>query len=196
MSQTENINKKIVRLVFHLLIVFLISIHSYGQDSVIIIRHGEKPANGDNLDCKGLNRALGLPEVLHSKIGVPYYTYIPAIETGKATKHARMFQTVSPFAIKYNLEINSKFDKTDSNGVVKEVTGKLDKKHKHGTILLVWEHHNIPPITRALGVPAGEVPEWDDNDFDSIWIITYAGTKNAVLTIAHEGLNDVSSNCP
>ena len=31
---------------------------------VVIIRHGEKPEEGDNLSCAGLNRALALPAVL------------------------------------------------------------------------------------------------------------------------------------
>jgi len=38
---------------------------------LIFIRHGEKPADGDNLSCVGLNRALKLPEVLKAKFGIP-----------------------------------------------------------------------------------------------------------------------------
>ena len=79
---------------------------------VVIIRHGEKPADksdgGDNLSCQGQNRALQLPAVLIKKIGKPDYTYVPALKLDKNTAHSRMFQTVTPFAVKYDLTINSK----------------------------------------------------------------------------------------
>jgi len=29
-----------------------------GGLKIVIIRHGEKPDNGDNLNCQGLNRAM------------------------------------------------------------------------------------------------------------------------------------------
>ena len=76
---------------------------------VVIIRHGEKPKNGDNLSCQGQNRALQLAAVLHTKLNIPNYIYVPALKSDDATKHSRMFQTISPFAIKYNLPINSKY---------------------------------------------------------------------------------------
>ena len=92
---------------------------------VVIIRHGEKPADksdgGDNLSCQGQNRALQLPAVLIKKIGKPDYTYVPALKLDKNTTHSRMFQTVTPFAVKYDLTINSKFDESEPNDVAKSV---------------------------------------------------------------------------
>jgi len=61
---------------------------------VVIIRHGEKPKNGDNLNCTGLSRALKLPPVLDTVTGKPDYTYVPTINTGKKTSNVRMFQMV------------------------------------------------------------------------------------------------------
>ncbi len=165
------------------------------QDSVIILRHGEKPKKGDNLNCKGLNRAIALPRMLESRYGVPDYIYVPKMKEGNVTKHSRMFQTVTPLAARYNISINTKFEKTDSTGVAKELKALMTKNHKKGNILVVWEHHNAMPISRALGVPASQVPVWADDDYDSIWIITGAGTRNAKLTVAQEGLNGVSENC-
>jgi hypothetical protein len=152
---------------------------------VVIIRHAEKPENGDNLSCQGENRALQLPAVLSSKIGSPDFTFIPSLSLGKATKHARMFQTVSPFAIKNNLRIDSQFDEKDYANVAAAV------KSKTGTVLLVWEHSAIPHLAKKLGVK--NPPDWAGNDFDSIWILTYAkGT--ATLAIDKEGLQP-SADC-
>lgn len=152
---------------------------------VVIIRHGEKPKDGDNLSCQGENRALQLPSVLHSKFGLPAYTYIPSLSLGKATKHARMFQTVSPFAIQYNLTLDSQFDEKD----VSKVADSVQKKS--GTVLLVWEHSAIPDLAAALGVK--NPPAWAGSDFDSIWIVTYKH-GDASLSFDQEGLQP-SADC-
>jgi len=153
---------------------------------VVIIRHGEKPEEGDNLSCQGENRALKLPAVLYGKFNKPAHTYVPSLEIGRATKHARMLQTVSPFAIAYNLKVNSQFDANDTSGIAKEILEKT------GTVLLVWERSVIPDIARRLKVD--HPPTWESSDFDSIWIITYDGKGNATLTQDKEGLQP-SADC-
>jgi hypothetical protein len=151
---------------------------------VVIIRHGEKPEKGDNLSCQGMNRALQLPNVLRQKFGVPDFTYVPALTCGTLTDHARMFQTVTPFAIKHNLTINSAFDESDYKNIVADVLQKT------GTVLLVWEHKAIPHIAHHLGVK--EPLSWEDTDFDSIWIIDFSNGK-ASLTRDQEG---IIPDCP
>ena len=147
---------------------------------IVIIRHAEKPEKGDNLSCQGQNRALALASVLHQKIGLPDYVYVPALDADDATKHSRMFQTASPFAIKYNLTINSKYDAKDSEKVAKNVL------KKSGMVLMVWEHSKIQDLAKQLG--AKHVQDWPDKDFDSIWIIRY-NTGKVELTLDKEGLN-------
>ena len=49
---------------------------------------------------------------------------MPSLDCGKSTSHARMFQTVSPFAVKYNLKINSAFNEKDVGGGLKR-TGAM-----------------------------------------------------------------------
>ena len=161
-----------------------------GKDSpdnhlkVVIIRHGEKPADGDNLSCQGQNRALQLPAILIKKIGKPDYTYVPALKLDKNTAHSRMFQTVTPFAVKYDLTINSKYDESELNNAAKSVL------KKSGTVLMVWEHSAIPDLATALGVD--NPPKWKGADFDSMWIVTYASGK-AELTVDQEGLSPSES---
>ncbi len=147
---------------------------------VVIIRHAEKPEKGDNLSCLGHNRALALANVLHQKIGTPDYIYVPALDLDNSTKHSRMFQTVSPFAIKYNLTINTKYSSKDSNKLAKNVL------RKSGTVLMVWDHSSISDLAGALGVT--HTKAWDDSDFDTIWLISYK-TGKAELTTDKEGLS-------
>jgi hypothetical protein len=146
---------------------------------VVIIRHGEKPETGDNLSCQGESRALQLPAVLYQKFNKPDYTFVPSLELGKAITHARMFQTITPFAVKYNLTVNAKFDENDYSNIAENVLKKT------GTVLMVWEHKAIQSLTEKLGVKSP--PLWDDKDFDSIWVITYQHGK-AVLAFDKEGI--------
>lgn len=181
--------KSCMRLVFLLLILcgsFTIGSCQKKSLKVVIIRHGEKPDNGDNLNCQGLNRAIGLPKVLFAKYGAANEIYIPSVNSGNKTKSARMFQTITPYAVKYNLDINSNYDTEDYKHLAKDV---LQQK---GTVILVWEHSSIPHIAKALGVQE-DIRDWPGSDFDSIWVITYKNGK-ATLTADKEGLNP-SANC-
>ena len=98
-----------------------------------------------------------------------------------------------PFAVQKDLEINSSYGEADTANVALEVM------KKRGVVLMVWEHSNIPPIARNMGVK--EVPSWGKNDFDSIWIIEFSKTdkkgklKSPVMTIEQENINP-SSACP
>jgi hypothetical protein len=133
---------------------------------IVMIRHAEKPKKGDNLSCQGLNRSLELPALLQARFGIPAFTYIPALGLGDSTKHSRMFQTIIPFAVQYNLVLTSKFHEDDSA----EIAG--DILQKKGTVLIVWEHKRIPSIVRALGLK-DDLLKWPDDDYDSIWVITF-----------------------
>ena len=46
---------------------------------IVIIRHGEKPTEGDNLSAQGLERALALPDVLNSLLPRPPPFHLRAV---------------------------------------------------------------------------------------------------------------------
>ncbi len=151
--------------------------------TIVIIRHGEKPETGDNLSPEGLNRALQLPTILVGKFGIPGHVYVPALGTDVTTTHARMFQTVTPLAVQYNLGINTKFDEHDFAGITNHL------REKTGTALVVWEHHTINDLARSLGIQ--NAPIWADDDYDSIWIITYKQTGAPLLILDKQGITPV-----
>lgn len=152
---------------------------------LVFIRHAEKPDDGDNLSCAGLNRALKLPTVLKAKFGLPDRVYVPALHLGKSTPRARMFQTISPFAIKYNLTINSTFEEEDTKDIAEELASRK------GTLLVVWEHNQIRAILKALGVKVKDL-QWPDNDYDTIWVVTFKNDK-PVLTVDKEGIKPAAA---
>lgn len=141
---------------------------------IVIIRHAEKAATGDNLSCQGMNRALALPKVLRAKFGIPNYILVPALGQGKSTSHSRMFQTITPFAVKYNLKINTSFEGDDFKGISNYL------EDKQGTAVLVWDHGNIKALAKSLGAKTTKL-RWADGDFDSIWIIDVKNGKPNLL---------------
>jgi hypothetical protein len=156
------------------------------QLKLVFIRHAERPDEGDNLNCQGLNRSLLLPGLLYKKFGKAAAIYVPSINGGNTTKRSRMLQTISPYAIKYNLAINSSYDEEDAKGL----SGALLKERR--TVFIVWEHRNIAPILRCLGIK--DDLKWPSDDFDSIWIVTFNNGK-AILFKDEERLNP-SLGCP
>lgn len=162
---------------------------------VVIIRHGEKPADGANLSCAGLNRALALPAVLDQLLPAPpSATYVPIIGTNDdSTSQARMFQTITPYAVRHNLCINSDYAVGNAAGLAQEL------RRQRGTALVVWEHNAIPEIARQLGL--AEELEWPDEDFDSLWVIDFSGggakgkAKRPVLVRHQQGIRPAAT-CP
>ena len=153
---------------------------------IVFVRHGEKPKKGNNLTCEGFNRSLQLPNVLVTKFGVPNAVFVPALGLGEATKHSRMFETVIPLAVKYNLSLNTAFEEKDFDKLA------VSLKQEKGTVLVSWEHKAISGIVKSLGISQELV--WDDEDYDSIWIITF---NNGVPTFTKDNENIKPSNvCP
>jgi len=157
-----------------------------GLQRVVIIRHAEKPDNGDNLSCKGFNRSLQLPAALYNKYKLPDKIFVPSVDNGKSANQLRMLETITPFAVKYNLKIDSKFGVDDT----KDLADAIMKAN--GYVLIVWEHDKIDNIVKALDVDTKGI-KWNDNDFDSIWIIDFKNGKG-ILAFDKENLNP-SGNC-
>jgi hypothetical protein len=158
-----------------------------GDLKVVLIRHAEKPAKGYNLTCQGLNRSLQLAPLLHSRFGLPSAIYVPALGQGDTTKHARMFQTIVPFAAKYNLLISTPFHEDDTAQLAQRI------RQQKGTVFVVWEHSRLAAIAHSLGV-RDALLHWHDDDYDSLWIVTWTNGQ-AVLTQDHEGLHPAEA-CP
>jgi len=171
-------------------LLFAFSARSQQKDNefrIVLIRHGEKPEDGYGLSCQGTNRASALPAVLYAKFGLPGIIYVPSFTQSDTTKHSRMYQTISPFTRKYGLKLNSNYKVNDISGVAKNI---LKQK---GTVLVVWEHKGLVDLAEQLGVK--EKVRWKDDDFDSIWIITFSKKGKTRLALDQEGLHP-SAKCP
>ncbi|AGE58591.1 hypothetical protein FK949_gp026 [Paramecium bursaria Chlorella virus NYs1] len=168
--------------------------------TIVFVRHGEKPYLGlGQLDCKGLNRSLALPDVLVSKYGIPTKIYAPDPTVKKEDKgekyyYIRPLATIEPTAIALGMPVDIKYGVTQVHEIANDLYVSKDK-----TIFVAWEHVQLVKIVRVLiekyGASPNNVPEWKESDFDSIYVINIHDDK-VTFYHDHQGLDNRSSSCP
>jgi hypothetical protein len=177
-------------------------------ETIVCIRHGEKPHAGlGQLTCRGLNRALALPNVLLGKYGAPQFIFAPDPTQKVDIKmdspgyyYVRPLATIEPTAIRCGLPVNTKFGFREIKGLEKELQ---KREYRNTTVFVAWEHVLLDEFAKKLikhngGDPA-QVPAWSNDEYDMIFVFkltTVDGHKTISFTVDHEGLNGLSDNCP
>ena len=173
-------------------------------ETLICVRHGEKPPGGlGQLTCRGLNRALALPRVLLKKFGTPQFIFAPN-PTQKADPggyyYVRPLVTIEPTAIQCGLPINTEFGYKEIKGLENELQKPA---YQNATVFIAWEHVLLDDFAKNLVKDNGgdvlDVPPWPGKDYDTIFVIkiTRNGPRASVtFALDHEGLNNVSDDCP
>jgi hypothetical protein len=180
-------------------------------ETIVLLRHGEKPAGGlGQLTCKGLNRALALPSVLIGRYGKPDFIYAPnpsmQVNDGKSLptySYVRPLATIEPTAIRLAMPVNTQIGFLQIADLQKEL---LQPAYAHSLIFVAWEHEKLRDFAvqmlQSYGTGAAQVPEWSNDDYETIYVfhIARTGTKGATratLEIQKEGLSStLSDTCP
>ena len=167
--------------------------------TVVILRHGEKPDRGlGQLTCQGLNRALALPRVLLTRYGKPAAIHAPnpamlKEDMGIPYAYVRPLATIEPLAIQTGMPVNVSLGMREIEPLVAMILAAPGGLH-----MVAWEHHLGVELAKLLlsktgGNPA-DVPRWDDDDFDSLYVIRLAA--GATFTREQQGLNGMPLTCP
>lgn len=182
-----------------------------GGETVVLLRHGEKPPGGlGQLTCRGLNRALALPAMLLGRYGKPDFIYAPdpsiRVKDGRvlpAYSYVRPLETIEPTAILLGLPVNTQigFQKIAE---LQQVL--LQPAYAHSLIFVAWEHHKLyefaEQVLKSYGTSPAHLPEWMKDDYETIYVFRITrsgsnGTLRATLEIQKEGLsNTLSDTCP
>jgi hypothetical protein len=174
------------------------------ETTIVIVRHGEKPDLGlGQLTCRGLNRSLALAPVLLSHYGQPAAIYAPnpsvaKDEHGTSYAYVRPLATIEPLAIRVGLPVNIRWGMTDIEPLAARLLAS-----PAGTYVVAWEHHWGESLTRSLisklGGNPGDVPRWEDADFDSVYVVRASSGENGErhVTFSHdqEGLDGLPRSC-
>lgn len=174
---------------------------AYSEQTLVFVRHGEKPDNDSGqLTCKGLNRALALPNVLMSQFGQPAALFAAASKQNKLGHSLRSIQTMTPTAIRVSLPIHLHYYAKETKALQEAL---LDKQYENAVIFIAWEHDNLVKVARDImkheGGDPNLIPKWKGGDFDSIYVLKIirddAG-KSVLFEQRQQGLNGVSDICP
>ena len=184
---------------------------SPGTETIVMIRHGEKPAEKarGQLDCQGLNRALALPSVL-ARYGKPAAIFAadpskPVSEDAEpnVTRHSyvRPLATIEPYAIEQGMPVNAEIAATDIKALQKEL---LKPEFSNSLVVVAWEHLAARRFAEEMLKTFGQkdiVPRWLNSDYETIYIfrITTSPDKKRTLefTVEHEDLaKTLSDKCP
>jgi hypothetical protein len=173
-------------------------------ETLVCVRHGEKPSDGlGQLTCRGLNRALALPKVLLGKFPAPQFVFAPnpteKSEGGKYN-YVRPLMTIEPTAIRCGLPVNTDIGAKEINVLETELQ---KESYRNATVYIAWEHSLLDDFAKDMvkshGGDASQVPAWASSDFDTIFVIKITrdhGHESVVFATDHEGLNNLSDDCP
>lgn len=175
--------------------------------TIVFLRHGEKPESGlGQLNCQGLNRALALAPVIAKTFGRPDAIFAPdpshpKEDAGRYYDYVRPLATIEPTAILFGLPVDVSFGFADTQGL----QAALEKQRMPDLsvfVVVAWEHRQIAPTVRMLLATHGadaetvkKVPDWDRNDFDSMYVVTIGETKTT-FEQKREGLDGQPEACP
>lgn len=180
---------------------FLFSSAQAADTTIVIVRHGEKPALGlGQLTCQGLNRALALAPLLLSRYGNPAAIYAPnpgllKKDFGIPYAYIRPLATIEPLAVRAGLPVNLTWGMTDIEPLAAHLLAAPG-----GTHVVAWEHHWGEALAKhllaRLGGHPGDVPHWEGADFDSVFVIrTKEGEAGASFSHEQQGLDGLPETC-
>lgn len=182
------------------------------NETVILIRHGEKPSpkSVGQLDCQGLNRALALPTVL-ARFGKPKAIFAPdpAVQNDEGDpmpfaprySYIRPLATIEPYAIALDMPVNTQIGYKSIDELEHEI---LKPEYANGLVVISWEHIQAWKLTEHLlatfGLNPALAPPWKTSDYDSIYVFHFFagqdGKRHLKFEIQQEKLNNMPTTCP
>jgi hypothetical protein len=198
--------QRVLCVVSVLLFSFLAAGSARAEQTIVFLRHGEKPSGGyGQLTCQGFNRSMALPAVLLAKFGTPHYLYAPnpafkITDSAGSFYYDRPLATLEPLAVKLTKDIWSKYAFSDIAALQKSL---IKASRDNTTTFVAWEHLYLQKAVQNIMNQYGggvTVPAWASTDYDSLYIVrlTYRsdGTILATFDQDREGLNGQPTACP
>jgi hypothetical protein len=155
---------------------------------IILIRHADKPSDPDDqhLSRAGVKRAKRLVPFITTDPAMTRFGLPVAVFATQATKHdngQRTQETVAPLARALKLPVQTPYLGKDYPALAKLILA--DPAYAGKTVLICWNHEEIPPLAAALGVTP-EPPKWKGSVFDQVYVISYHDGKAALATYRYD----------
>lgn len=146
---------------------------------IYLIRHAEKPAEGDELSKVGFQRAQCLANHVFSGHNSQFKSpqRIIAQPHTISILSKRPLQTVEPLAMVLGIHVELDCERDDIDCVVKSI--QSDGKR----LLISWEHKRLRKILGRLLPTLKHVPKYPTDHFDIVWKVD---TKRQTLTSVYQ----------
>jgi hypothetical protein len=142
---------------------------------IIVIRHADEPADphDPHLSPAGVRRVERLVSFIVNDPTMARFGPPVAVFATRTTRHGngqRTQETVAPLAQALELPVQTPFLAKDYVLLARRI---LDNPAYVGkTVLVCWNHTEIPLLARALGVKP-QPPKWDERVYDQVYVISY-----------------------
>ncbi|MBS0656042.1 MAG: histidine phosphatase family protein [Verrucomicrobia bacterium] len=165
------------RTIASLFIALFASTALYGTPAqVVLLRHAEKPEEGDTLSQRGFERAAALVPFFIDPPNADKFKPCAAVYAPRSSKNhrsTRSIQTVSALANAFEVPFYVKYIVEEVEELAKEI---MDEPSYEGKMVLIcWQHAHIAMIAEAVGVSNPE--KWPKKAFDRVWVIDFVGDK-------------------
>jgi hypothetical protein len=164
------------------------------NNTVLIVRHAEKPAEGIGLTPMGEARAQ-----LYAKYFQPFQEEglsiaVDCLYAGADSKNSiRPRLTLEPLSKATGLPLHLNVGTRDPEALVHELRTEAHGQHP----LIAWRHGEIPTLLTAFGIaPEKVIPngKWPDDVFDWVIVITTGPDGRPVSAkLIHESLTVAAS---
>lgn len=159
------------------------------NNTVLIVRHAEKPLSGRTLTPQGEARAKAYVQYFQHFRNHTQDFGVDALYAGADSADSmRPRLTLEPLHASTGMELHSSIGTKESPRLVAEL-----RTTQHGTHPLVaWRHGQIPALLEAFGASPGELlpqGKWPDDVFD--WVVVLHFDKSGRLDsqeLIHENL--------
>ena len=155
---------------------------------IILIRHADKPADPEDphLSEAGVKRAERLVSFITNDPAMTRFGLPVAVFATRTTKHGngqRTQETVAPLAMALKLPVQIPFFGKDYAALASLILA--DPAYAGRTVLICWNHDEIPQLAAALGVtPVPPKPK--GSTFDEVYVISYHDGKAALATTRYD----------
>lgn len=151
---------------------------SLADNTVLIVRHAEKPESGRELTTAGQARAQAYVTYFEPFTEAGLNLRVDALYAGADSDNSiRPRLTLEPLSRATGLKLNLSVGTKDPEKLV-----ALLRSQPHGTHpLIAWRHGQIPALLQAFGASATLIPgdKWPDDTYD--WVIVLAFDHNGNL---------------
>ncbi len=193
-------------------------------DQVIVIRHAEKPtarpkrsgvredgtSDKESLTVRGWQHAGSLAAVFagaaaasaEGGLGRPDHIFAAGVgkkrvKSADGKRHTigshsrRPLETVTPMAARLGLTPATEHSKGEEAALVK------DALSRSGTVLICWQHEDIPAIGNLIMGNAKGVPQnWPEDRYDLVWIFERKGRGWSFRQLFHPRLGRGAAAVP